>query len=49
MVLGNKTMSQEEYFKCIEYDFVIECFYNNRLFDEFLGSVLDLSISISVS
>jgi hypothetical protein len=40
-------MSFAAYLKCIEFDLIVECFYNNRFFDEFLGLLAFLGLPVS--
>jgi hypothetical protein len=46
-VIANNTLSFDDYLRCVEYDLMIETFYNLNLFDEFTGLLRFLGLSIS--
>jgi len=47
LVVGNNTMSEKDYFRCVEYDFILECFYNDNIFAECTGFVRTHNLSLA--
>ena len=45
--IANNSLSFDDYLKCVEYDLVIETFYNDNLFDEYTGLLKFLGLPIS--
>ncbi|MBI4586601.1 MAG: cobalamin B12-binding domain-containing protein [Planctomycetes bacterium] len=46
--IANDTLSFEDYLRCLEYDLTIETFFNDNLFDEFLGLLKFLQLPLSL-